>query len=90
VIDTASLPPSERASVEGTLRRVLAAAREKERSPRSPLPDVGSSSITVAADDGTTKRLEFSEAEATADQAALMRALRPFLKVERWVSQESS
>jgi len=81
-IDLATLPAPDRKGVEAALRSALEqpSPRTAGRTP----PDVGSSSITIFADDGSETRLSFSEAEATAEQTALLRAVRPFLKIERW------
>ena len=50
----------------------------------APVPDVGSSTITIVDDDGTETRLQFSDAEATLEQTQLLRVLRPYLTIVPW------
>jgi hypothetical protein len=83
VIEVAALPPDARKDVERAVEAMRASKAERGAA-TAPIPDVGSSTITIVDDDGTSTRLTFSDAEATPDQAKLLKALRPFLKIMPW------
>lgn len=76
-LDAAALPPAVRKSVERLLEQPQSAGDER-------FPDVGTCRVKVTHDDGSTRELRFSDAEATSEQASLLKALRPFLKVTPW------
>jgi hypothetical protein len=90
-VELAELAAHPRRAVEAALRAALAARARQPAGPAAEdraarIPDVGSAAITVVEDDGTRAELSFSDAEATAEEAALLRTLRPFLKTLPWSS----
>jgi hypothetical protein len=78
-LDSSALPAAAQKSFEKMLRSATTGESSAAR-----LPDVGTCRVRVTQDDGSTLEFRFSEAEATADQMELLRALRPFLKVTPW------
>jgi len=92
VIEVASLPVAARNTVERAVHAIRAKASAGHAAPAphgklgapAPIPDVGSSNVTIVDDDGTVTRLKFSDAEATFDEARLLKVLRPFLTIVPW------
>ena len=90
VIEVGSLPAATRTAVERAVDAIRTrtskeeAATHRKGPSRAPIPDVGSSTVTIFDDDGTVTHLTLSDAEATVDQAKLLKALRPFLKIVPW------
>jgi hypothetical protein len=83
VIDLACLAVEERRAVQGAVDAILARGAGSHRV-AAPVPDVGCSIVTIVDDEGTPTHIEFSDAEATDEQARLLKALRPFLKIVPW------
>jgi len=92
VIEVGSLPAVTRDTVQRAVDAIRTQVSEAGAAPRAhgkgtappPIPDVGSSIVTIVDDDGAVTRLKFSEAEATLDQTRLLKALRPFLTIVPW------
>ena|SRR5688572_748950 len=89
-VEVASLPADTRAVVQHAIDAVRTHARESQASPTgrrrgtAPVPDVGSSIVTIVDDDGAVTEIRVSDAEATREEARLLKALRPYLTIVPW------
>lgn len=75
------------ADVRRILLEALAAARAAAPAgdhDTPPPPDVGGCTVSVEEASGARWELSFSDASATQEQSALLKLLRPYLKVVPW------
>ena len=89
-VEVGSLPDATRAVVQHAIDVVCAHERASHKAPAAlrrgpaPTPDVGSSIVRIEDDAGEVIEIRVSDAEATLEQARLLKALRPYLTIVPW------